>query len=72
MVDQKVINEAGKLGHHAHIQPTGTFKARGLNFWWVQYLINNIDINDLIYLNLQTTHSISLNTPSPHFKQYAN
>lgn len=32
IVDRVVISEASRLGHEHHVQPNGTFKARGLNF----------------------------------------
>ena len=32
IVDKNVIKEARKMGYEYHIQPTGTFKNRGVNF----------------------------------------
>ncbi len=32
IVDQKVVSEARNLGLGEHVQPNGTFKARGFNF----------------------------------------
>jgi len=32
IVDRKIISEARTMNQGAHVQPTGTYKARGLNF----------------------------------------
>ena len=33
IVDKSIIGEARKMGYDEHVQPNGTFKNRGLNFW---------------------------------------